>query len=99
MSGRGTTNRNVRGSAASRRARKQWLLDNFGDGVTAPCFHPECETTLDFTNITVDRHPIPGCDGGTYARDNIRPACGFHNSSAGSLEMHRRAGHTLKGSA
>ena len=31
---RGTTNRNDRGSAESRRIRRQWLLDNFGDGTT-----------------------------------------------------------------
>lgn len=32
--------------------------------------------------LTVDRI-IPGCKGGTYRRDNIRPACGGCNSETG----------------
>lgn len=32
--------------------------------------------------LTVDRI-IPGCQGGTYRRTNIRPACGSCNSETG----------------
>lgn len=32
--------------------------------------------------LTVDRI-IPGCQGGTYRRNNIRPACGGCNSETG----------------
>lgn len=69
---RGTSNSNVRGSASTRRIRKQWLLDTFGDGTEAVCTF--CPEMLTFETITVDRI-IPGIEGGTYARDNIRPSC------------------------
>lgn len=78
---RGTTNRNDRGSASDRRARKAWLIAFFGDGITAQCSY--CRVRVTLATITVDRYPIPGCQGGTYARDNIRPACGPCNSSYG----------------
>lgn len=32
--------------------------------------------------LTIDRI-IPGCEGGTYRRNNIRPACGPCNSKTG----------------
>lgn len=80
---RGTTNANSRGSAADRRARKRWLLVEFGDGETALCSFEGCEVVLTFETVTVDRFPTPGCDGGTYRRDNIRPACSEHNSDHG----------------
>lgn len=83
MTTRGTTNRNDRGSAFGRRQRKLWLLTTFGDGVTASCSFPGCEVVLDVETITVDRHPIPGCQGGTYRRGNIRPACAPCNSEHG----------------
>ncbi len=94
MTRRGTTNRNDRGSAASRRARKAWLLSAAagfgGDGLKVPCVL--CDTMLDAQTLTVDRHPITGCDGGTYKRDNIRPMCGWCNSSTGgTLGAQRRA--------
>jgi hypothetical protein len=38
---------------------------------------------VDFDTISVDRYPIMGCDGGTYRRDNIRPACRPCNASEG----------------
>lgn len=70
-------NGNQRGSAAERRRRRQWLLDEFGDGVTVMChleLSDECEMDLTFETLTVDRI-VPACEGGTYARGNIRPAC------------------------
>lgn len=84
---RGTTNRNDRGNSAARRVRKQWLLDAFGDGYTAPCSY--CFVELDFGTLTVDRI-VPGCDGGTYVRANIRPACISCNSIEGSALRERR---------
>lgn len=80
---RGTSNTNDRGSAAQRRARKQWLLDTFGDGVVVRCYRfVACGQVLTFATLTVDRI-IPGILGGTYRRGNIRPACGHCNSITG----------------
>lgn len=39
--------------------------------------------------LTVDRI-IPGCQGGTYRRNNIRPACGLCNSETGGRLATRR---------
>lgn len=86
-------NGNVRGSAADRRRRKQWLLDVFGDGVEVMC-HLEvsdaCEMALTFETLTVDRI-VPGCLGGRYTRDNIRPACRPCQDSQGGKLAHRPA--------
>lgn len=41
-----------------------------------------CGALLTAETLTVDRI-IPGCKGGTYRRDNIRPACGPCNSETG----------------
>lgn len=88
MTRRGTTNRNARGSSHSRRIRKSWLLIEFGDGVKAPCSF--CGIMLTFETITADRHPIPGIQGGTYRRGNIRPACEKCNASDGGKLAHQR---------
>lgn len=48
---------------------------------TARCYR--CGDLLHDGTLTVDRI-IPGCNGGTYARTNIRPACGMDNSSTGA---------------
>jgi hypothetical protein len=81
--GRGTSNRDARGNSRDRAARRQWLLTEFGNGVTAPCYRFEvCGAVLDDATITVDRI-VPGCKGGRYVRDNIRPACGPCNSETG----------------
>lgn len=94
QTGRGTSNGNAAGSAAQRRARRVWLLGEFGDGVTAPCSIalPEiCAGRVDIATLTVDRHPVPGCDGGTYRRGNIRPACGPCNATDGGARRRDRA--------
>lgn len=84
---RGTSNSNSRGSTADRLARRRWLLSPesgwTGNGTTVVCAFPECEETLDVDTVTVDRWPIPGALDGTYARDNIRPACATHNYGGG----------------
>jgi hypothetical protein len=86
VTARGTTNRNSRGSVEDRRRRRQWLLDTFGDGTSAPCsLQLRCDgTALTLDTVTVDRFPVPGIEGGTYERGNIRPACGPCNSADGN---------------
>jgi hypothetical protein len=90
---RGTTNRNARGGAPQRRARKLWLLSPAagfgGDGEKVACSF-DCGTMLDFETVTADRFPVAGCDGGGYARTNIRPACLRCNSSEGGKLGNRR---------
>ncbi len=80
---RGTTNTNVRGSAEARRRRRVWLVQTYGDGQTVECAFPGCNRLLTVETVTVDRYPIPGCQGGSYRRDNIRPACAPCNSRHG----------------
>lgn len=78
---RGTSNTNDRGSAESRRIRKRWLLSWFGDGISCPCY--SCAEPLLYSTLQADRI-IPGVLGGTYARGNIRPACGPCNRRSGN---------------
>jgi 5-methylcytosine-specific restriction endonuclease McrA len=72
----------LRGSSKDRAARRAYLLRTHGDGQTCPCHF--CGVDLTDATITVDRI-IPGCEGGRYTRDNIRPACGPCNSEDGNL--------------
>jgi 5-methylcytosine-specific restriction endonuclease McrA len=52
-----------------------------GEGTPAVrCFR--CGILLTLLTITVDRI-IPGCQGGTYRRTNIRPACSKCNNEIG----------------
>jgi hypothetical protein len=81
MTHRGTVHANQRGNAADRRARRDWLVREYGnDGITL-CWRCDVPTLPD--EITIDRYPVPGCDGGRYVRGNIRPACALCNSEAG----------------
>lgn len=80
---RGSSNGNHRGGSKARRVRKEWLLGTFGDGEKAACAF-ECGALLTIDTITVDRFPVPGAQGGTYARGNIRPACAPCNSRYGA---------------
>jgi hypothetical protein len=100
---RGTTNGNARGSAESRRRRREWLVKTYranvdlrpgwstegpiyveiplGTGLPAcRCFR--CGFLLTVNTVTVDRI-VAGCHGGTYRRNNIRPACLKCNSETG----------------
>lgn len=52
-----------------------------GSEPTCRCYR--CGALLTADTVTVDRIR-PGCQGGTYARTNIRPACGPCNSSTGA---------------
>lgn len=110
---RGTTNRNDRGSAETRRRRRAWLVATYradvdvfefvidgspmqrrsltvplGSGEAA-CRCYRCGVLLTVVTVTVDRIK-PGIEGGTYRRNNIRPACGGCNSETGSLLGHAR---------
>lgn len=90
---RGTTNRNARGSSYSRERRRQWLVATYRadedlDGEPA-CRCYRCGTLLTAVTVTADRIK-PGCEGGTYRRENIRPACGRCNSSEGGALGARR---------
>lgn len=52
------------------------------EGARAACRCYRCGLLLTTETVTVDRIK-PGCQGGTYRRDNIRPACGRCNSETG----------------
>jgi hypothetical protein len=98
MSGtRGTTNGNARGSVYNRRQRRAWLVLTYASDVPGfvRCYRCGCllfnpdkaipREVLDragAVRLTVDRI-VPGCQGGTYRRENIRPACGPCNSETG----------------
>lgn len=58
-------------------------LDVLPIGVQTACRCYRCGCLLTVETVTVDRI-IPGCYGGTYRRNNIRPACGPCNSSTGA---------------
>lgn len=79
---RGTTNRNVRGNSADRAARRRYLVRTYESDVPGLCRCYRCGELLDQDAVTVDRI-IPGCRGGTYRRENIRPACSGCNSEVG----------------
>jgi tRNA(Ile2) C34 agmatinyltransferase TiaS len=49
-----------------------------------------CGCLLSFETLEVDRIK-PGCEGGTYARTNIRPACGDCNIETGNAVRLQRA--------
>jgi hypothetical protein len=50
---------------------------------------PQCEGTVSLATLTVNRIQ-PGCEGGTYERTNIEPACSPCNTLDGSLLGVRR---------
>lgn len=84
---RGTSNSDARGNPTDRANRKRWLLTTFGDGTTAPCalnVSSDCQGTVTYDTITVDRYPVPGCEGGRYVHGNIRPACAPCNTLDGA---------------
>lgn len=62
-------------------AIRRYLGVPHGQGAPA-CRCYRCGTLLTVETVTADRI-IPGCQGGTYRRNNIRPACGTCNSITG----------------
>lgn len=84
---RGTSNSNARGNSRDRAARKRYLLRVYASDrnrwfVTPTCRCYRCGKLLGFKTVTVDRI-VPGCRGGRYVRNNIRPACSTCNSETG----------------
>lgn len=79
---RGTSNTNARGGAPVRRARRVYLMDTYAVMGIILCWR--CELSMLEHEFEVDR-VIPGAFGGTYARGNIRPACGPCNRDHGNL--------------
>lgn len=80
---RGTTNSNARGNTRDRLKRKLWLVINWRsneNALTCRCYR--CGVLLTVGTVTIDRI-IPGCRGGTYRRNNIRPACAPCNMETG----------------
>ena len=69
---RGTSNSASRGSSYDRRARREWLMQMYGNGRTIPCFW--CKKKMR-TRFEVDRFPVCGHDGGKYTRDNVVASC------------------------
>lgn len=59
-----------------------------GEGKMA-CRCYRCGRLLTFVSMTVDKI-IPQCEGGTYRRTNIRPACALCNSETGGALAHRK---------
>jgi 5-methylcytosine-specific restriction endonuclease McrA len=73
-----------RGNSYSRRARKHYLLTEYGDGETCECIF--CGAELNFDTVTADRI-TPGKLNGSYQRDNLVPACGPCNFSRGDTPI------------
>lgn len=94
---RGCSNTNSRGNSQARRRRRQWLLDTFGDGTSAACWLavPDvCAGPVTFETVSVER-VTPGHAGGTYRRDNIRPACSpCQSNQGGRFAQERLRGRT-----
>ncbi len=63
--------------------------------VAAACRCYRCGRLLTIDTVTVDRI-IPGCLGGTYARNNIRPACSQCNTETGAPMANSKAHRVAK---
>lgn len=103
---RGTSNGNARGSSADRRARRAWIVLSYASDIPGYTRCYRCGRFLfnpddtDVANsqdaedrgalpLTIDRI-IPGVKGGTYRRNNIRPACAGCNSETGGALSHSK---------
>lgn len=82
-----------RGSSYSRRRRRRWLLKEFDPDLgpdKARChlfgLSDRCLQFVDAQTLTVDRIE----PGGSYAHDNIRPACRACQSTQGALITRER---------
>lgn len=61
----------------------------------AACRCYRCGRLLTLLTMTVDRI-VPGCKGGTYRRNNIRPACAKCNTETGAAMARGRTHQTAK---
>lgn len=81
-----------RGNSRDRARRRAWLLETFDPDLgpeVARChlkLSERCHQYVDATTLTVDRIE----PGGTYRRDNIRPACTPCQSEQGALITNAR---------
>lgn len=82
MSSRGTSNSNARGNTRDRARRRAWLVKTYASDVPGFCRCYRCGALLSQNTVTVDRI-VPGCEGGRYVRNNIRPACLTCNAETG----------------
>lgn len=81
---RGTSNTNARVFPRDRAARRRYLVRVYeSDMGPGRCRCYRCGVLLDLDTVTVDRIK-PGCQGGRYVRNNIRPACAVCNSETGA---------------
>ncbi len=83
----GDRRRPSRGNAADRRARKLYLMARYGVEGIVTCYL--CAVPMLLDDLTSDRI-VPGVAGGTYRRENLRPACGPCNSETGGRMAARR---------
>jgi 5-methylcytosine-specific restriction endonuclease McrA len=88
---RGTSNSNVRGNSKDRAKRRLYLVRAYEADVAGKCRCYRCGELLTAETVTVDRI-VPGCLGGRYVRENIRPACIDCNTETGSALGVRRRG-------
>jgi 5-methylcytosine-specific restriction endonuclease McrA len=79
-----SSNGGERPNSYQRRARKYYLLVKHGDGETCPCYF--CGEQLTFKSLTLDRRK-PGSRGGTYAKQNLLPACMRCNKRRGDKSV------------
>lgn len=56
---------------------------------TPACRCYRCAVLLTEETVTSDRI-VPGCQGGTYRRNNIRPACIYCNSITGGATRRKK---------
>jgi hypothetical protein len=89
---RGTVHANERGSSRDRRRRREWIMQIYGvmDIVTCAL----CAVPLLADEFVVGRI-VPGCRGGKYTRDNVRPECPVCSSEIGGGQ--RRVVATVEG--
>lgn len=100
---RGTSNTNERGGTPARKARRAWIMKTFASDVAGfvRCYrcgcllyNPDTLLLLLTTAITPSPRPltidriVAGANGGTYRRNNIRPACSPCNIQTGAY-VHR----------
>jgi hypothetical protein len=102
---RGTSNGSVRGSSYDRQRRRAWLMVTYASNIPGfvRCYRcggllynpdggePDWAQSIihEPVPLTIDRI-VPGIQGGTYRRSNIRPACQPCNSETGATVRRKR---------
>jgi len=70
----------IKGNSVDRRRRREFLLNEFGDGHTCPCVY--CGRRLTDSTLTQDKI-YTSHEGGRYRHDNLVPACEGCNKARG----------------